>query len=170
MPLLWLTLKNYQKKRILSFIYPNSDPFGSSYHLIQSKIAIGSGMLTGKGFLQGSQKSLSFLPEQHTDFIWSVIAEEIGFIGTTSILFCFILLFAVGLNISYNCKDNFGTLLAFGINAMLFWQFFINVSMVMGLLPIVGIALPFLSYGGSSAITNLIGIAILLNISMRRFS
>ncbi len=170
LPFLWyFFLEDYQKARVLTFLFPNRDPLGSSYQIIQSKIAIGSGMLTGKGFLNGTQKALSFLPEQHTDFIWSVIAEETGFLGTSFVLLCFITFFGAGLDISYNCQDDFGAILAFGLVSMLFWQFFINVCMVIGLMPIVGMALPFLSYGGSSVITNMLAVGILLSISMRRF-
>ncbi len=162
-------LKTYQKLRILTFLNPDRDPLGAGYHIIQSKIAIGSGMVFGKGFLKGTQNALSFLPEQHTDFILSVLAEEWGFAGTGIVLILYMLLLAWGLNIAHGCRDTFGTILAVGITAMLFWQVFINVGMVMGLMPVVGVPLPLISYGGSSVVTSLIGIGILMNISMRRF-
>ncbi|MFH2065220.1 MAG: rod shape-determining protein RodA [Pseudomonadota bacterium] len=162
-------LKGYQKQRILTFLDPDRDPLGAGYHIIQSKIAIGSGMLFGKGFLKGTQNALSFLPEQHTDFILSVLAEEWGFTGTGLILILYLFLLIWGLNIAHGCRDTFGTILAVGVTAMIFWQVFINIGMVMGLMPVVGVTLPLISYGGSSVVTSLIGIGILMNISMRRF-
>jgi rod shape determining protein RodA len=168
-PLFWLALKDYQKERILIFINPDRDPLGSGYHIIQSKIAIGSGMLTGKGFLKGTQNALSFLPEQHTDFIVSVLAEEWGLIGVSGLLLLYFILILWCFNIAYNCRNMFGSILAFGITAMIFWQILINFGMVTGLLPVVGVPLPLVSYGGSSFITNMISLGILLNISMHKF-
>jgi rod shape determining protein RodA len=168
-PLVWLFLKSYQKKRILTFLDPERDPLGAGYHIIQSKIAIGSGMFLGKGYLKGTQNALSFLPEQHTDFIFSVLAEEWGFVGAAILLFLFLLLLMWGLNIAHNCREPFGILLAVGIIALLFWEAFINMAMVMGLMPVVGVPLPLISYGGSSMIKVMIGIGLLMNISMRRF-
>lgn len=170
LPLIWLVLKDYQKIRILTFLNPDRDPLGAGYHIIQSKIAIGSGMLFGKGFLQGTQNALSFLPEQHTDFILSVLAEEWGLFGCFSLLFFYFVFLIWGFNIAYCCRDMFGSILAFGITIMIFWQIFINIGMVMGLMPVVGVPLPLISYGGSSVITNMAGAGILLNVSMRRFS
>lgn len=169
LPVSWQFLKPYQIERIMTLVNPDRDPLGAGYHLRQSKIAIGSGMMLGKGYLQGTQKMLSFLPEQHTDFIFSVLAEEWGFAGSILVLFLFFLLISFGLNIAHGCKDSFGTILSVGISAMLFWQVFINIAMIMGILPVVGMPLPLVSYGGSSIITTLCGIAILMNISMRRF-
>lgn len=168
-PLVWFVLKDYQKKRILTFFNPDRDPLGAGYHIIQSKIAIGSGMITGKGYLEGTQNALSFLPEQHTDFIFSVLAEEWGFLGAGFLLFLFFMLIFSGLKIAHGCKDPFGTMLAFGITAMIFFHVFINIGMVMGLLPVVGVPLPLISYGGSSMITIMLSIGILISISMRRF-
>jgi rod shape determining protein RodA len=169
-PLIWcFALKGYQKERILTFLNPNRDPMGAGYHIIQSKIAIGSGMFSGKGFLNGTQKALSFLPEQYTDFVLSVLAEECGFIGSVSLLFGFLVLIFLALNVAYNCRNAFGSILCFGVTAMLFWQVFINTCMVMGLMPVVGVPLPLVSYGGSSVLTTMLGIGILLNVSMRRF-
>ncbi|PIE71867.1 MAG: rod shape-determining protein RodA [Deltaproteobacteria bacterium] len=166
----WLfLLKGYQKQRVLTFLDPGRDPLGAGYHIIQSKIAIGSGMLTGKGFLLGTQNALSFLPEQHTDFILSVVAEEWGFLGVMTLLALFLLLLLWGLNIAYRCRDHFGIILSVGIVAMFFWQVFINSGMVMGLLPVVGVPLPLISYGGSSVLTNLMALGLLMNVSMRRF-
>lgn len=168
-PLVWLFLKGYQKQRILTFLNPDRDPLGAGYHIIQSKIAIGSGMLTGKGFLKGSQNILDFLPEQHTDFIFSVLAEEWGFVGTMFTLAVFLLILVWGLQIAQRSRDPFGTILAVGITAMIAWQVFINIGMVMGVMPVVGVTLPFISYGGSSVITMMAGVGLLLNVSMRRF-
>ena len=169
-PLVWFLLKDYQKQRILTFLDPNRDPLGAGYHIIQSKIAIGSGMMAGKGFLKGTQNTLSFLPEQHTDFIFSVLAEEWGFIGSSLSVFVFLVLIIWGLNISYRCKDPFGTILAFGVVTLIFWQTSINLGMVMGLLPVVGMPLPLISYGGSSVLSIMICIGLLMNVSMRQFA
>ncbi len=170
-PLVWfLGLKEYQKARIMTFLDPDRDPLGAGYHIIQSKIAIGSGMITGKGFLKGTQNALSFLPEQHTDFILSVLAEEWGLMGCGVLLLLYFILLFWGLNIAYTCRSMFGSILALGVTIMIFWQIFINIGMVMGLMPVVGVPLPMVSYGGSSVITNMVGFGILLNISMRKFS
>ncbi len=168
-PLVWMALKGYQKQRIMTFLDPDRDPLGAGYHIIQSKIAIGSGMFTGKGFLRGTQNALDFLPEQHTDFIFSVLAEEWGMLGAMAVLLAFLLLTTWGLKIAQHCRDVFGTVLAVGVTAMIAWQAFINIGMVMGLMPVVGVTLPFISYGGSSVITMMAGIGLLLNVSMRRF-
>jgi rod shape determining protein RodA len=168
-PLVWNLLKDYQKQRILTFLNPDHDPLGSGYHIIQSKIAIGSGMLEGKGYLQGTQNALSFLPEEHTDFIFSVLAEEWGFVGSAALLLLFLALILWGLGIAHRSRDPFGAYLALGITAMLFWQVATNIGMTMGLMPVVGIPLPFISYGGSSTLTVAICIGLLMNVSMRRF-
>jgi rod shape determining protein RodA len=168
-PMVWFFLKDYQKQRILTFLSPERDPLGAGYHIIQSKIAIGSGMIHGKGFLKGTQNALAFLPEQQTDFIFSVLSEEWGLIGSASILVLFVLLVIMGLSIANACREPFGVLLATGITAIFFWEVIINAGMVMGLLPVVGVPLPFISYGGSSVICKMIGIGLLLNVSMRRF-
>lgn len=163
-------LKEYQKQRVLTFLDPEHDPLGSGYHVIQSKIAIGSGMLAGKGYLKGTQSHLSFLPEQHTDFIFSVFTEEWGFLGAVTLLSLYVVLIAIGLNIANKSRDHFGTVLCIGVLSMIFWQVFINVGMIMGILPVVGVPLPLISYGGSSVLTTLIGCGIILNVGMRRFS
>lgn len=165
----WFFLKGYQKQRIMTFLQPEGDPLGAGYHIIQSKIAIGSGMLNGKGFRHGTQNALSFLPEQHTDFIFSVLSEEWGFMGAGIVLFLFLVVILRGLHIAFGCKDPFGTILSVGVTVLIFWEVFINVGMVMGLMPVVGVPLPFISYGGSSTITVLIGMGLLLNVGMRRF-
>jgi rod shape determining protein RodA len=146
-----------------------SDPKGSGYNSIQSMIAIGSGQFTGKGLKKGTQSQLNFLPEHHTDFIFAVFSEEHGFLGAMVLLSLYSLFFLTSLNIAYVSHDKFGTLLALGIIMIFFWHVFINIGMVCGILPIVGVPLPFMSYGGSSLITSLIGIAILTNISNKRF-
>jgi len=168
-PFVWSLLKDYQKQRILTFLNPDQDPLGAGYHIIQSKIAIGSGMIFGKGYLQGTQNALSFLPEEHTDFIFSVLAEEWGAVGSMVVLLLFLVLILWGLNIAHRCRDPFGNILAIGITALLAWQVMINIGMTMGLMPVVGVPLPLISYGGSSTLTVAICIGLLMNISMRRF-
>jgi rod shape determining protein RodA len=168
MPIFWHFLKEYQKKRLTVFIDPNVDPLGSGYHIIQSKIAIGSGMLFGKGLFGGTQSQLNFLPENHTDFIFAVIGEELGFIGAVVILMLYFILLYRGIKIASVAPDNFGTLLAAGITAMLTFHVLVNVGMTAGIMPVTGIPLPLMSYGVSSLTTNMISIGILLNIYMRR--
>jgi rod shape determining protein RodA len=168
-PFIWLSLKEYQQKRILTFLMPERDPLGAGYHIIQSKIAVGSGLFWGKGFLKGTQTRLHFLPEQHTDFAFSVLAEEWGFFGSLGLLVLYLFLVLWGINIAKNSKDKFGTILAIGFISIVFWQLVINVSMAIGLLPVVGIPLVLFSYGGSSIVSTMIGMGILMNISMRRF-
>ncbi len=168
-PLIWSLLKDYQKQRILTFLNPDKDPLGSGYHIIQSMIAVGSGQFWGKGFLKGTQSQLHFLPEQHTDFVFSVFAEEWGFMGSALLLILFTGLTLWGLQVARDCKDRFGHLLALGVVALIFWQVFINLCMVTGYMPVVGIPLPLFSYGGSSLITTLLGVGFLLNIRMRRY-
>jgi len=169
LPILWNFLKEYQKRRIITFFNPNLDPLGAGYHLIQSKIAVGSGGIIGKGFMSGTQSKLGFLPEQQTDFIFSALGEEWGLIGTLLVVGLYLTLILWGLRIAVESKDRFGAILAFGVVAMLFWHTFINIGMVLGMLPVVGIPLPLLSYGGSFLISTLVGIGILLNVSMRRY-
>ncbi|MCF8024305.1 MAG: rod shape-determining protein RodA [Desulfobacteraceae bacterium] len=170
LPVGWYMLEDYQRMRIMMLFFPNTDALGAGYHILQSKIAVGSGMLYGKGYLEGTQNILSFLPEQHTDFIFSVIAEEFGFVGSIFMLILYLLLISFGLNIAYVCRDPFGTILAVGITSMIFWQCVINVGMVMGVMPVVGMPMPLLSYGGSALVTVLLGMGLLMNISMRRFT
>ncbi len=168
-PLGWFLLHDYQKQRILTFLDPTKDPRGSGYHIIQSQIAIGSGQFYGKGFLEGTQSQLRFLPEKHTDFVIAVFGEEWGFLGCVILmgLLCFFLLAIF--NTTKDAKDRFGSTLAAGIFMYFFWQLFVNIGMVVGIMPVVGIPLPFLSYGGSSMLVNFILIGLVLNISMRRF-
>ena len=161
-------LKPYQKQRILTFLNPEIDPTNSGYHITQSKIAVGSGLKFGKGYLKGTQGHLHFLPERHTDFAFSVWAEEWGFAGALFFLAIYFFMILWGLNVCLASRDKFGVLLAFGIVSLIFWQAIINLLMVMGFLPVVGIPLPLFSYGGSSLMTTLIGIGLLMNIRMRR--
>jgi len=168
-PFIWFNLKEYQQMRILTFMRPDMDPLGAGYHISQSKIAIGSGLFWGKGFLKGTQTRLHFLPEQHTDFAFSVLAEEWGFLGSIILVLLYLVLILWGLNIAKNSKDKFGSIIAIGIVAVIFWQVVINVGMVTGLLPVVGIPLILFSYGGSSLISTMAAMGLLMNISMRRF-
>ncbi len=170
LPLAWTHLKPYQQRRILTFVDPQADPLGAGYHIIQSKIAIGSGGLTGKGYLHGTQNHLNFLPEQHTDFIFSVFAEEWGFVGAVLLLGLYALVIGRCAFAAMRAKDTFGLLLAAGVTALLFWQVAVNIAMASGLLPVVGLTLPLFSYGGSSLITSLAAIGIVLNVGMRRFT
>ncbi len=166
-PVFWYLLKDYQKQRILVFLDPEKDPYGSGYHIIQSKIAVGSGMVSGKGLFAGTQSQLNFLPENHTDFIFAVIGEELGFLGILIVLLLYAIIIYRGIKIATEAKDDFGALLAIGIVAMLVFQILVNIGMTTGIMPVTGIPLPFLSYGVSSLTTNMICIALLLNIHMR---
>ncbi len=168
-PLLWRFLKEYQKRRIMTFFNPDLDPLGAGYHIIQSKIAVGSGGIIGKGFMKGTQCKLGFLPEQETDFIFSALGEEWGFIGSLVVIGLYFALIIWGLRIAVQSKDRFGAIVAFGVVAMLFWHVLINIGMVLGMMPVVGIPLPLLSYGGSFFISTLIGVGLLLNVSMRSY-
>ncbi len=169
LPLGWYFLKSYQRERLLTFLNPEHDPLGAGYHVIQSVIAIGSGGVFGKGFLNGSQTQLKFLPEQQTDFIFSVFAEEWGFIGAMVLAIMLMSLILWGLKIALHSRDLLGTILAFGITALISWEVFINIGMVLGVLPVVGIPLPFISYGGSAMVCLMIAVGLLMNVSVRRF-
>ena len=168
-PLFWFFLKDYQRERILTFLNPERDPLGAGYHIIQSIIAVGSGGVWGKGILKGTQTQLRFLPEQQTDFAFSVFAEEWGFIGVSVLMFIFLVLILWGLKITRYSRDLPGALTAFGVTMFVFWGIFINIGMVIGIFPVVGIPLPFFSYGGSSMIVLMTGVGLLMNVSMRRF-
>ncbi len=168
MPILWHFLKDYQKMRIMVFMDPNVDPLGSGYHIIQSKIAIGSGMLFGKGLFEGTQSQLNFLPENHTDFIFAVVGEELGFIGVVFLLLLYLVVLWRGVQIAKDASDIFGRLLAVGITSMLAFHVLVNVGMTLGIMPVTGIPLPLMSYGVSSLTTNIMAIAILLNIQIRK--
>jgi rod shape determining protein RodA len=168
--IMWTGLKDYQKNRLIAFIEPEVDPSGIGYHINQSKIAIGSGEFFGKGYLNGTQGPFRFLPEKHTDFIFAVFAEEWGFVGSTFLLSLYLLLIMRGLDTASKAKDDFGRLLALGITFMFCVYFFVNVGMTLGIMPVVGIPLPFMSYGGTALLSNYISIGVLINIRTRRFS
>ncbi len=169
MPFIWFfVLHSYQKMRIMVLFNPNVDPFGSGYHVIQSKISIGSGGFIGQGLFAGTQSQLNFLPENHTDFIFSVIGEELGFIGAILILFLYFVLLYRAISISKASGDSFGSLIACGIFSMWLFQVFINVGMTLGIMPVTGIPLPFMSYGGSALVMNLLCVGLLMNIYLRR--
>jgi rod shape determining protein RodA len=167
-PVFWHFLRDYQKKRLLVFIDPNIDPLGSGYTIIQSKIAVGSGGLIGKGWLNGTQNQLNFLPERHTDFIFSVVGEEFGFIGASALILLYLVLVKKALTISNTTSDIYGKCIATGAGMLLAMQVIINIGMTIGLMPVVGIPLPLVSYGGSSLLSTMVAIGLLLNVGMRR--
>jgi rod shape determining protein RodA len=168
LPFFWHFLRDYQRQRLLVFLNPNIDPLGAGYTIIQSKIAVGSGGLFGKGWLAGTQNQLNFLPERHTDFIFSVIGEEWGFLGAIVLILLYLLIAKRAFGIANSTSDMYGKAIAFGIGAMISFQIIINIGMTIGLMPVVGIPLPLVSYGGSSLIATLIAIGLLLNVGMRR--
>ncbi|MGH7785799.1 MAG: rod shape-determining protein RodA [Candidatus Binatia bacterium] len=170
LPYGWNHLKPYQQRRLTTFVDPQSDPLGSGYHVRQSQIAIGSGQVHGKGYLHGTQNKLNFLPEEHTDFIFSVFAEEWGFVGTVVLLLLYLALILRGAYIASRARDNLGALLVAGLTGTIFWQAVINIAMTSGSLPVVGITLPFLSYGGSSMLALLASVGLMMNVSMRRYT
>jgi rod shape determining protein RodA len=161
--------KEHQRNRILDFLDPSRDPLASGYQAIQSRIAVGSGGLTGQGYLDGPQTQLQFLPTQHSDFAFSVLAEEWGFIGCSVLLMLYLSVLVWGLVVANNSKDGFGSMLSIGVVGMLFWPAVINVAMVLGLAPVIGVPLPLISYGGTQVLANLIALALLMNVSMRRY-
>ena len=168
LPVGWHFLRNYQRNRIYTFLDPESDPLGAGYHILQSKIALGSGGLFGKGFLNGSQSHLSFLPEKHTDFIFTTLAEEFGFAGGLTLLALYALIMAYGLAISLRCRNQFGRLLGFGVTTNFSLYVFINTAMVMGLIPVVGVPLPLISYGGTAMLAVMFGLGLLLSVGVHR--
>jgi rod shape determining protein RodA len=167
-PLIWLNLHEYQRDRIRTFLNPESDPLGQGWNIIQSKIAVGSGGLSGKGWLEGSQSHLEFLPEPHTDFIFSVLAEEFGFIGVLAVLALYGAIILRGMHLASQCRDAFGRLLAGAMIFMFFVYLAVNVGMVSGALPVVGVPLPLVSYGGTSAVTLLAGFGLVMGLYSRR--
>ncbi len=168
MPVAWQFLHGYQKNRVLTFINPESDPLGAGYHIIQSKIALGSGGLLGKGFMQGTQGHLRFLPEMQTDFIFTMLAEEFGMMGGVGLLGLYSLILIYGVALSLRCRNQFGCLVGIGITATFFLYVFINIAMVMGVIPVVGVPLPLISYGGTAMMTLLIGFGLLMSIWVHR--
>jgi rod shape determining protein RodA len=167
-PIAWRFLRDYQKNRIYTFLDPESDPLGAGYHSVQSKIAIGSGGVFGKGFMQGSQAHLSFLPERQTDFIFTMLAEEWGLVGGLVLLALYTLVFVYGFAIAFRCRNQFGRLLALGITVNFFLYVFINTAMVMGLIPVVGVPLPLVSYGGTAMLTVMFGMGLLMSAYVHR--
>ena len=167
-PLIWPHLRDYQKNRIYTFLDPESDPLGAGYHSLQSKIAIGSGGAFGKGFMQGSQAHLSFLPERQTDFIFTMLAEEWGLVGGLLLIALYSLVIVYGYAIAFGCRNQFGRLLALGITVNFFLYVFINTAMVMGLIPVVGVPLPLISYGGTAMLTVMFGFGLLMSVHVHR--
>lgn len=165
----WEGLKDYQKSRLVAFIEPETDPTGIGYQLNQSKITVGSGQFVGKGYMRGTQGPFRFLPEKHTDFVFAVFAEEWGFLGSTLLILLYLALIMRGLDTARKAKDDFGRILALGITFMFLIYLFINIGMTLGLMPVVGIPLPFMSYGGTALLSNLIAVGILINIRTHRF-
>jgi rod shape determining protein RodA len=168
LPHVWEKLHDYQKERVLTLIEPDRDPLGSGYHILQSKIAIGSGGLTGKGFMHGTQAQLNFLPEKHTDFIFTMFAEEMGFIGALSLLALYLLVLLFITYMALRCRSTFPRLVAAGMGLCLFTYVFINIAMVTGLVPVVGVPLPLVSYGGTSMLTMMAGLGFVLNAHVNR--
>ncbi len=169
LPLVWCFLKSYQKSRILIFLNPEKDPLKSGYHILQSKIALGSGGLFGKGFQAGTQSHLNFLPEKQTDFIFTMFSEEFGFFGATSLLGLYFLLMALSLRVGLESRDRFGKFVVLGVLITVFVYVFINTSMVMGLVPVVGVPLPFVSYGGTALLTLLMSFGFLLGVDLQKY-
>jgi rod shape determining protein RodA len=167
-PVAWSFLRDYQKTRLYTFLEPDTDPLGAGYHIMQSKIALGSGGLFGKGFLLGTQSHLSFLPEKQTDFIFTMFAEEFGLVGGLVLLALYVLVIGYAFAIALRSRSQFGRLLGLGIAANFFLYAFINTAMVMGLIPVVGVPLPLISYGGTAMVTVMLGFGLLMNIGIHR--
>lgn len=167
-PLAWGRLEEYQQRRLMTFLDPSADPQGSGYHTLQSMITVGSGGFTGKGYFQGTQTPLSYLPEHHTDFIFSLLAEEWGFAGTIAVIVLYGLLLLRGLSFAKDCSDLGGALMAVGIVALLTFHIFVNIAITLGIMPVTGIPLPFLSYGGSFYLTIMMCVGVLLSVHIRR--
>ena len=167
-PVAWQFLHEYQRTRVLSFLDPESDPLGAGYHIIQSKIALGSGGMFGRGFMQGSQSHLNFLPEKQTDFIFTLLAEEWGLVGGLTLLGLYVLLLVYCFAISLRSRNHFGRLVGMGVATTFFLYVFINIAMVMGLIPVVGVPLPLISYGGTAMLTLLFGFGLLLGVYVHR--
>jgi rod shape determining protein RodA len=170
LPAFWFLLRDYQRERILVYVDPSRDPLGSAWNVIQAKITIGSGQLGGKGLFGGTQSRLAFLPERHTDFVFAAYAESWGFLGAVALLIVYVLLVFRGFEVAASARDTLGTLLATGATVLLATQALVNLGMVTGLLPVVGIPLPFVSYGGSALLTAVGAVALIANVRMRRFA
>jgi len=167
-PIAWDRMYDYQKKRVLTFLDPERDPLGAGYHILQSKIALGSGGLFGKGFMAGTQSHLNFLPEKHTDFIFTMLGEEVGLVGGLTLLTLYALVIGFALNVALSARNQFGRLLALGIGVSFFFYVFINSAMVMGLLPVVGVPLPLMSYGGTAMLALMFAFGLLMNVHIHR--
>ena len=167
-PIGWQFLHDYQKNRVLTFLNPERDPLGAGYHIMQSKIAMGSGGLFGKGFMQGSQSHLNFLPEKQTDFIFTMLTEEWGLVGGAVLLVLYAIVLIYGYVIALRCRNQFGRLVAIGLNTNFFLYVFINIAMVMGLIPVVGVPLPLISYGGTAMLTLMIGFGLMMSVHVHR--
>jgi len=167
-PVAWQFLHDYQRQRVLTFLDPATDPLGSGYHILQSKIALGSGGVFGKGFLQGSQSHLNFLPEKQTDFIFTMFAEEMGMVGAVVLLLLYGLVLAYCFTVALAARNQFGRLLVIGLAMTFFLYVFINMAMVMGLIPVVGVPLPLISYGGTAAVTIMIGFGLIMAVQVHR--
>jgi rod shape determining protein RodA len=167
-PLWQFVLRDYQKARLLTFISPEKDPLGAGYHILQSKIALGSGGVFGKGLLQGTQSHLSFLPEKHTDFIFTMLAEELGLVGGLGLLGLYLLLLIYCFAISLRCRSHFGRLIGMGVSTSFFLNVFVNIAMVMGVVPVVGMPLPLVSYGGTAMLTTMFSFGLLLCVYVHR--
>jgi rod shape determining protein RodA len=167
-PVIWHFMHDYQKRRVLTFLNPDQDPLGAGYNILQSMIAIGSGGLFGKGYLKGSQSQLNFLPEKHTDFIFTMLAEEFGFLGSLILLGLYIILLWLGMMVALRSRSTFGAMVASGVCALIFMHVLINCSMVMGMMPVVGVPLPLMSYGGSIMVSTVLAAGLLLNAYVNR--
>jgi len=168
LPVVWSMLHAYQQRRVLTFLDPESDPLGGGYHILQSKIALGSGAIFGKGFMNGTQSSLNFVPEKQTDFIFAMLAEEFGLVGGLVLLAFYVLIIIFGFVISLRVRNQFGRLVGLGVTGTFFLYVFINVAMVMGLLPVVGVPLPLISYGGTAMLSVMVGFGFLLSAFVHR--
>jgi rod shape determining protein RodA len=168
LPLVWGHMRDYQRNRIYTFLDPENDPLGAGYHILQSKIALGSGGLFGKGFLLGTQSHLNFLPEKQTDFVFTMLAEELGLVGGLTLLGLYTLCFVYGFAIALRSRNHFGRLLGLGLTVNFFLYVFINTAMVMGLIPVVGVPLPLISYGGTSMLTVMFGFGLLISVYIHR--
>jgi rod shape determining protein RodA len=167
-PVAWRFMHDYQKQRVLTFLNPSSDALGAGWNISQAEIAVGSGGLAGKGYMQGTQSRLNFLPEKETDFIWTVLGEEFGFVGCVAMLLLFAVVIAYGIRIAMASRSQFGRLLAAGITLNVFFYIMINASMVMGLIPVVGIPMPLISYGGTAMLTVMVGFGLLMSVHVHR--
>lgn len=168
-PIFWnFVMHGYQKQRVLTFLNPESDPLGSGYHIIQSKIAIGSAGFFGKGFMQGTQSHLAFLPEKHTDFIFGLLAEDFGMFGSICLIICYIILILSCIKIAMNNRNHYSSLVAIGVGVCIFLYAFINICMVTGLMPVVGVPLPFVSYGGTSMLTLMVAVGLVFNAAIQK--